>query len=212
MSNYLIRLDGQDHRRSGQKTNAAVQPITALQNFSDLRRITCGLASLQDEGDLLVATRTLIPEALAELQVRKVKRELFEKPAPALDARQWLNTAQDLSLDRLKGKVVLLDFWGQWCIPCVKKLPHSEAMHIKFKDRGLLVIGVHSADQSEKLEEFLKTKRVSFPVMIDRGETAKRYVISAWPTYFLIDKTGKVVWGFADEPPTAKQIEELLRK
>jgi thiol-disulfide isomerase/thioredoxin len=182
------------------------------QNFSGLRRVPCGRASLQDEGDLLVATRILIPAAQAELQVRKLKRELFERPAPALDGSQWLNITQDISLEQLKGKVVLLDFWGQWCAPCVKKLPLSEELHTKFKERGLVVIGVHSADQSEKLKEFLKVKKVSFPVMIDRGETAKRYVIDTWPTYFLIDKTGKVVWGFAGEPPTTTKIEELLSK
>jgi hypothetical protein len=47
-------------------------------------------------------------------------------------------------------------------------------------------------------------------VMIDRGETAKRYVVDAWPTYFLIDKTGKVVWGFVHDPPALSQIQELL--
>jgi hypothetical protein len=71
---------------------------------------------------------------------------------------------------------------------------------------------VHSADQSEKLEDFLKKKKITFPVMIDQGTTATRYVIESWPTYFLIDKAGKVSWGFANDLPSIAQIEELLGK
>jgi thiol-disulfide isomerase/thioredoxin len=176
-----------------------------------LARVFFGSSSLQDEGDLLVATRVLIPAAEAELRLRKARKEITEKLAPPLDGKEWLNTER-LSLDKLRGKVVLLDFWGQWCGPCVKKLPTTEELHVKFKERGLVVIGVHSADQSDNVADFLKSKKASFPVMVDRGETAKRYLIESWPTYFLIDKTGRVVWGFAHDPPTPVQIEELLGK
>lgn len=185
---------------------------TGIQGNGGLGQVFYGDATCQDEGDLLVATR--VPTFIAEfvLQRQKLKREMGGKPAPALAAKQWLNTAGELRLDQLKGKVVLLDFWGQWCTPCVKKLPRAEELHAKYKDKGLVIIGVHSADQSEKLEDFLKEKRISFPVMIDQGATAKRYVIEAWPTYFLIDKAGKVSWGFANHLPSIAQIEELLRE
>jgi peroxiredoxin len=174
--------------------------------------VSCGDATCQDEGDLLIAMRKPRWLAALILQGRKLKKEMGEKPAPALAAKQWLNTTGELSLDQYKGKVVLLDFWGQWCAPCVKNLLSVEQLHVKYKDKGLVVIGVHSADQSEKLEDFLKEKKVTFPVMIDQGATAKRYVIQTWPTYFLIDKAGKVSWGFANELPSNTQIEELLRK
>jgi peroxiredoxin len=76
----------------------------------------------------------------------------------------------------------------------VAALPHTEELHQKFKDRGLVVIGVHSVRDSDQLAEFLKAKKVTFPVMIDRGETAERYAVDAWPRYFLIDRAGTVRW------------------
>jgi thiol-disulfide isomerase/thioredoxin len=185
---------------------------TGIQGSGGLGHVFYGDATCQDEGDLLIANRMPSFVAALILQAQKLKKEMGDKPAPALAAKQWLNTAGELGLDQFKGKVVLLDFWGQWCAPCVKNLPSVEELHVKYKDKGLVVIGVHSADQSEKLEDFLKEKKVTFPVMIDQGTTAKRYVIQAWPTYFLIDKAGKVSWGFANDLPSNTQIEELLRK
>lgn len=77
---------------------------------------------------------------------------------------------------------MLIDFWGTWCSPCVAKLPRTEELHQKFKDRGLVVIGVHSSNGGEKLAEFLREKKVTFPVAHDSGETAERYAVEAWPT------------------------------
>jgi thiol-disulfide isomerase/thioredoxin len=131
-------------------------------------------------------------------------------PTPALQASRWLNTATPLALDGLKGKTVLLDFWGQWCNPCVKNLPHCEELYAKFKDRGLVVIGVHTPNDSDKLDAFLKEKNVTFPVMVDQGETADRFQVNSWPTYVLIDKAGKIAWGFTHEPPSVAQVEELI--
>ena len=132
------------------------------------------------------------------------------KPTPALEASRWLNTSAPLALDGLKGKTVLLDFWGHWSRPCVKNLPRCEELHTKFKDRGLVVIGVHSAHDSDKVDALLKEKNVTFPVMIDRGESADGFKINTWPTYVLINKAGKIAWGFSQEPPAAALIEEFL--
>jgi thiol-disulfide isomerase/thioredoxin len=170
-----------------------------------------GSQRVQDEGDLLIAERTLPGDAARMLAAKKIRQEIGTKPAPALAAKEWFNAPGGLELDKLRGKVVLLDFWGTWCGPCVAKLPRTEELHQKYKDRGVVVIGVHSAHGRENLADFLKEKKVSFPVVVDQGDTAERYAIEAWPTYFLIGKDGKVVLGYSHEPPKESQIEELLR-
>ena len=167
-------------------------------------------ARAQDDGSLFVAERFPIYWAEHVLARKKAKENLPSSLAPALDAREWFNAPAPISLADLRGKVVLLDFWGEWCGPCVEKLPLTETLHAKFKDRGLVVIGVHSAQSSANLASFLKQKEISFPIALDTGKTAGRYVIEGWPTYFLVDKAGKIIWGPSHNLPTEQQVEELI--
>ena len=134
------------------------------------------------------------------------------KPAPALVTGDLFNGPAELSLDKLRGKVVLLNFSLTSCPVCVKKLPRLEAIHDKYKDEGLVVIGIHPAEESEGMGDWLKDRDVTYPIAVDKGDTASRYAINEWPTYFLIDQAGKVVWGLTKEPPTDMQIEVLLPK
>jgi thiol-disulfide isomerase/thioredoxin len=183
----------------------------SLASWRNLAKFYAGPKYVQDEGDLLTAERTR-PEAAAQaLRAKKVRQEIGAGPAPALAAGRWFNAPGGLELDRLRGKVVLLDFWGVWCGPCVAKLPRAEELHRKYKDRGLAVVGVHSARDADKIAAFLNETGYTFPVAVDTGDTAARYAVEAWPAYFLLDKGGKVVWGFESEPPKDGQIEELLR-
>src|SRR4051812_44683102 len=62
-------------------------------------------------------------------------------------------------------------------------------------NRGAVVIGVHSSFTADKIGAFLKSKQMSFPVAVDAGNTAERYAIEACPTYYLLDKAGKIAWG-----------------
>jgi thiol-disulfide isomerase/thioredoxin len=173
--------------------------------------MTYGKAQVSDEGDLLVASRGTFESAEQELHAKKLRDEFGTKSAPALAAKKWFNVQTPPAIEELRGKVVLLDFWATWCSPCVEKMPQVEALHQKFGKRGLVVIGVHSAGRSDKAGPFVKDKGITFPVLIDSGETARRYAVEAAPVYFLIDKSGKLVWGFSHNPPGDAQIEELLK-
>lgn len=184
----------------------------ASQSFRDgkLAIVTCGDATCQDDGDLLVATR--IPTYAAKSAIGKEEKRavLYAGKAPAIHATRWFNALEPVDLEALKGKVVLIDFWGTWCGPCVKNLPHVESLYQKFKDQGLVVIGIHSATGSDRLENFLQSEEFHFPVCIDTGISAESYAVEAYPSYFLVDKAGVVVPGATGTPPSEEQIVELL--
>jgi len=192
----------------------AANASKAVQLFGDapLTIVSCGDMHCQDDGDLFIATR--MPAYAAEDMIRRARllTELKSAPPPPIKASQWINSPEPLQLEQLRGKVVLLDFWGVWCQPCVKNLPVMEAWHRKFRDQGLVVIGIHSSHQADQLHEFVAQSNVSFPVCVDDGTTAKAYGIDSWPTYLLIDKAGRVVAGPAGVPPSDAELELLVRQ
>jgi thiol-disulfide isomerase/thioredoxin len=174
-------------------------------------RMFFGNVDAIDEGDLFTAVHNPADVAEAEIAVMKTRAALVHHPAPPLGVERWLNSPGAQSLAELHGKVVLLDFWGVWCQPCVKRLPDMERLARKYQDRGLAVIAVHSKQDAEKLSEFLAKQPLALPVAVDTGETAKRYGVQSWPTYVLIDRAGKVVAAPSNAPPSEAKIEELLR-
>jgi len=171
-----------------------------------------GDTSLMDDGELIVAERMLKATYLAELAREEILRNLPGSVPPAIEATSWLNSEAGLTWEKLRGKVVLLDFWGVWCGPCVKKLPQVQELSRKYAERGLVVIGIHSEQDGEKCGEFVEKEGITFPIAIDSGKTAEQFAVTSWPSVFLIDKEGKVVKGYEGELPSTELIEELLAK
>jgi thiol-disulfide isomerase/thioredoxin len=171
---------------------------------------------LMDDGELLAAARTLKSDYEAEVarnKIRdKIRKDLSGAKAPKIDASAWLNADRDLSLEKLTGKVVLLDFWGTWCGPCVKKLPDVQQFADRYASRGVVVIGVHSAEEGETCKGFVKKHGISLPIAIDTGKTATTYGVTEWPSLFVIDKSGKLVSGWTTDLPEDAMVDDLLKK
>jgi uncharacterized protein (TIGR03067 family) len=145
-----------------------------------------------------------------------------------------------VTLAGLKGKYVLLEFWGYWCGPCVHSMPVLLELHDKFKDKGLAVVGVHldadgEVDTAARLDEKLvdirkklwKDRDLPFPVALcsgkevdvgggemRRGGPALQYGVLSYPTTILIDRDGKVVGRFhaRDAAEAVREVERLLAK
>jgi thiol-disulfide isomerase/thioredoxin len=116
--------------------------------------------------------------------------------------------------DTLKGSVVLLDFWASWCGPCRKSFPAMQELHKQYAGRGLTIVAVSVDEKREDMPRFLKNQHVSFTTVRDAGHKLVASAdISAMPTSFVIDRTGKVRFvhkGF-DGDETIKQYQEQIQ-
>jgi len=97
----------------------------------------------------------------------------------------------DITIDNLKGKAVVLNFWATWCPPCKKEMPLLETTYKNYKDKGLIVLGVNYNEDRETITRFVKEMGITFPVALDRDfKVTKAYGVLALPTTFFIDRRG----------------------
>lgn len=101
--------------------------------------------------------------------------------------------AKTVSLDDLKGKVVLIDYWATWCGPCKMAMPEVERVWKEYGDKGLAVVSVSGEDRPT-VAEFHRTSPFTYPVYLDpNARLSTDYVIQQIPTFLLI-KDGAIVW------------------
>jgi cytochrome c biogenesis protein CcdA/thiol-disulfide isomerase/thioredoxin len=122
----------------------------------------------------------------------------IEDFSPSLDgAQEWLNSPP-LSLEALKGKVVLVDFWTYSCINCLRSIPYVRAWAEKYRDHGLVVIGVHAPEFAfernvDNVKNAIATLKIGYPVAIDNEYKIWRsFDNEYWPAHYFIDGDGKV--------------------
>ncbi len=131
---------------------------------------------------------------------------------------RWLNTPP-LTMEQLKGKVVLIDFWTYSCINCVRTLPHVTGWYEKYKDNGFVVVGVHTPEfafekETGNVEAALRQFMIHYPVAQDNGyQTWQAYRNRYWPAEYLVDAKGRIRYthfGEGKYDQTENAIRELL--
>lgn len=131
----------------------------------------------------------------------------------------WLNTAEPLALEKLRGKIVLFDFWTLCCINCMHILPQLDRLEKKYPNQ-LVVIGVHTPKfdnerEAESIRKAILRYEISHPVFIDADRRFwQAYEVFSWPTVFLIDPEGYVVFRKAHEQvydDVDAKISQLIR-
>ena len=123
-----------------------------------------------------------------------------------------------ISLEQFIGKVVFLDFWAPWCIPCKEELPELDTLYKKYDKEGFVVIAMSIDTVDRDVLTFLKKVPLNVRVLIDKkNEVSDAYRVSSLPTGFIISRDGIIMYqhrgfdkGFL--PVYEKEITELLGK
>ncbi|MGQ0760728.1 MAG: redoxin family protein [Acidobacteriota bacterium] len=192
--------DGGKDQKKLQEAEAALRlAVTAKADYAE-SRYNLGIILLQQNRD---------PEGIAEL---KKYLELAPDQFNSADARKIIENprrarepfapdfsiitaeAEHISLDDLKGKVVLLDFWGTWCPPCVASLPSLRELNKKFvKSDKFVMLGISSDGDEDKWSNFIVREKMVWPQFLDRQRAVQRaFKVSAFPTYIVLDHEGVI--------------------
>jgi len=158
------------------------------------------------------------PGALGQASPANAAKALRAAP-PLVGLGPWFNSPP-LNLAALRGKVVLVDFWTHGCSNCINTLPHVQAWHQRYKDQGLVVIGVHSPEfpserEAANVQAAIRRHGLGYPIAMDNDfRTWEAWRNAYWPALYLIDKQGRIVFQHVGEGAyerTEARIQEALR-
>ena len=117
--------------------------------------------------------------------------KLVHAPAFTLDR---LDRDGQLAVADLRGKAVVVNFWASWCIPCRDEAPVLQKTYERYRDQGLVVLGVDVNDFRQDARRFMKRYGLSYPVVYDgKGSTVGKWGVRGFPETFFVDRSGKLV-------------------
>ena len=145
--------------------------------------------------------------AMALGDEKAAQLRLIGKPMPPLDVVEWRNG--ELKPDDLKGKVLLLDFWGTFCAPCLAAFPANNELYAKYKSKGVEFIGICTNEGQENYDKVIALKKPEYPTAQDAElNTMKAWSAQTYPLYVAVDRKGIVrAMGIKHE-----YIEEVIEK
>jgi peroxiredoxin len=127
-------------------------------------------------------------------------------------------SGEKLSLSSLKGKVVIVDFWAQWCEPCKKELPQLEKLAKEFASKNVVILAVNLDKSKDNAKRLAQQLGLTLPVLLDpAGSVAATYDLPKMPTSFVVDKKGIVRFvhegfeGSGDVERFRKELDELTQ-
>jgi cytochrome c biogenesis protein CcmG, thiol:disulfide interchange protein DsbE len=100
----------------------------------------------------------------------------------------------DLTLSSLRGKAVVVNFWASWCIPCKDEAPELQKTYAKYRDKGLVVLGVDAKDFRQDGRRFIERFGLTYPIVDDgKGSTLGKWGVGGFPETFFVDREGRLV-------------------
>jgi peroxiredoxin len=217
---FQTQADSKDQKKL-QDAEASFRQGLALNADLPILRFNLGFTLLQESHDPegiveLKKYVELVPEGAKTAEALK----LIENPRRAREsfAPEFSVTTSEgeyISLDDLRGKVVLLDFWGTWCPPCVASVPDLRDLRKRYaKDSSFVMISISSDGVEAKWRDFIVKNQMVWPQYLDRDRHVQRaFDVHAFPTYIVIDREGIVRYrNYGASAEKESNLEDAVRK
>jgi thiol-disulfide isomerase/thioredoxin len=219
LSGEAMKLAGDDKRQQAKVLNLRGAALVALAEKPDDKRLTEAERAFRDalaanpelfsaqlnlgvtllkqghDADGVAALKTYVERAPKGLDTSSAEK-MIEEPRRAREtfAPDFSITTKEgefLTLEDLKGKTVVLDFWGTWCKPCLMATPGLVKLNRKYAEQGVVFIGVAVNDQEDAWAAYIDKNKMAWPQFFDKTrKVATPFAVSSYPTYIVIDGEG----------------------
>jgi len=217
----LSQMSGKPTDKKLKEAEEEIRQALVLDSSNALARYDLGFVLLKEERD---------PEGIAELNAflsmsgadsetvaearRMVANPLRARAPFAPDFSFTTYQKQDISNASLRGKVVLVDFWGTWCPPCRESVPALRSLNKKYAGKAFQLVSVSSDDDEDVWKTFIKAERMDWSQYIDLpGEVLRAFKVESFPTFVVLDKDGVIRFRQSGEgPETEGELEDAINR
>ncbi|MFN0079031.1 MAG: TlpA family protein disulfide reductase [Prosthecobacter sp.] len=171
--------------------NAKIEKSRGIVGAPPVENLTAELEALVKAGDASTEDKAAAEKALKTI---KTMAELKSKP---LNLKFTAVDGREVDLEKMRGKVVLIDFWATWCGPCVAELPNVLKAYKELHPKGFEIVGISLDSDKAKLEKFVKDKGMEWPQFFDgkgwKNEISSGFSINSIPAMWLVNQDGMVI-------------------
>jgi peroxiredoxin len=210
---YTVNLDGfeQGIRELQKEFPRRPEPYELLLILAKNRFFEDEIARARAVAEELAGSRA--PVTIVDDAKAMVKR--FNQIGHPLQFRFTALDGREVDLEKLHGKVVLIDCWATWCPPCIREIPRLKTLYARLRAKGFEIVGISSDDDKDALQKFIAEKQISWPQYFDgKGELnqfAVQHAVTGVPTTWLLDKRG-VLRDVNALKNLERKVEKLLRE
>lgn len=220
-SSLLVQTSSKPGDKKLKEAEADVREAINLDPSNAIARYNLGFILLKQERDqegiaelkAFAALPGIKPDDLAEAQ-RMIASPIRAREPFAPDFSFTSHERQPVSNSLLRGKVVLMDFWGTWCPPCRESVPTLQNLQKKYSGKAFELVSVSSDDDEDVWRTFIEAQKMNWTEYIDlSGDLLERFKIESFPTYIVLDKDGVMRFrqsGFGES--TQMELEDAINK